>query len=136
MNFIFNNYQILPVDPLNSPETTPLSSTGRGIRCGSRLSWSLGVPRCSACCGRACWCCCAALACTAPPWSGSRASRRSCCRDSTLPPPTCQHNSLFEKISTSHGNYVVILYSRVSLHYHLLVDIWRQSYHYHSTCRS
>lgn len=76
--------------PPRLPETTPLSSTGPGIWCGYRPSWSLDGPLCSVCCGQACWCRCGVPACTEPPWSGSQASHRSYCRDSTLPQSTCQ----------------------------------------------
>ena len=90
-------YKYRPRSPSGSPETTPLSSTGRGMWCGYRLSSSPDDPRCSVCCGRACWCRCGAPACIAPPWSGSRASRTSYYRDSTLPSPTCKYSRLFEK---------------------------------------
>lgn len=74
--------------PFRLPETTPLSSTGRGMLYRCRLACSGGGPGCSVCCALPCWCRCAAPACTAQLGSGSPASRRSCCRDSTRPPPT------------------------------------------------
>lgn len=83
-----------------SPETTPPSSTGRGMRCGCRLAWSRAGPGCSVCCAPPCWCHCAAPACTARLGSGSRAYRRSCCRDSTPPPPTWGHSRSLQWGST------------------------------------